>query len=252
MSLKFEPLVSKWIQWRVDRQCFSSTVESSETLAAKWGRWGGIPLTQPYFSEEFSRSVTSESTAVRDPMKLVLVVKPGVPHKIDETAVTESAEDVDVDRDVDLDLDVSDENTRQLIAFALGEQHFCVDIMSVREIRAWTGTTELPNTAAFVRGVINLRGVIVPIIDLRTRFGQGETDPTKSHVVVIVEVGDKLNGLLVDAVTDILTIRTDSVQTIPETDGEAENPYLDGLIRQKDGMVALIALDRLIGRTVVH
>ena len=171
---------------------------------------------------------------------------------IDETAATESAEDVGVDHDLDLDLDVSDENTRQLIAFSLGEQHFCVEIMSVREIRAWTGTTELPNTAAFVRGVINLRGVIVPIIDLRTRFGQGETDPTKSHVVVIVEVGDKLNGLLVNAVTDILTIRADNVQTIPETDGETENPYLDGLIRQENGMVALIALDRLLDKVNVH
>ena len=169
---------------------------------------------------------------------------------IDETAVTETAEGADVD--LDLDLDVSDENTRQLIAFALGAQHFCVDIMSVREIRAWTGTTPLPNTADFVRGVINLRGVIVPIMDLRTRFGQGETDPTKSHVVVIVEVGDKLKGLLVDAVTDILTIRTDDIQAIPETDGETENPYLDGLIRQENGMVALIALDRLLGNVVVH
>ncbi len=144
------------------------------------------------------------------------------------------------------------DDTVQLIAFALGEQHFCVDIMSVREIRAWTGITELPNTAAFVRGVINLRGVIVPIIDLRTRFGQGETDPSKSHVVVIVEVGDKLNGLLVDAVTDILTIRVDDIQAIPETDGDTENPYLDGLIRQKNGMVALIALDRLIGKASIH
>ena len=169
---------------------------------------------------------------------------------IDETAVTETAEGVNVDHD--LDLDIADGNATQLIAFSLGEQFYCVDIMSVREIRAWTGTTELPNTAAFVRGVINLRGVIVPIIDLRTRFGQGETDPTKSHVVVIVEVGDKLNGLLVDAVTDILTIRTDDVQAIPETDGETENPYLDGLIRQNDGMVALIALDRLLGKASVH
>ncbi len=173
---------------------------------------------------------------------------------IDETAATESVEDVGVDHDLDLDLDldVSDENTMQLIAFSLGEQHSCVDLMSVREIRAWTGITELPNTAAFVRGVINLRGVIVPIIDLRTRFSQGETDPSKSHVVVIVEVGDKLNGLLVDAVTDILTIRKDNVQSIPETDGETDNPYLDGLIRQENGMVALIALDRLIGKASVH
>jgi purine-binding chemotaxis protein CheW len=165
---------------------------------------------------------------------------------IDETVADESVEAGVPEAEAGAD------DALQLIAFSLGAQHFCVNIMSVREIRAWTGTTELPNTAAFVRGVINLRGTIVPIMDLRTRFGQGETDPTKSHVVIIVEVGDKLNGLLVDAVTDILTIREDEVQAIPETDGETQNPYLDGLIRQDDGMVALIALDRLIGETSIH
>ena len=111
---------------------------------------------------------------------------------------------------------------------------------------------ELPNTAPFVRGVINLRGAIVPIIDLRIRFGVGETDPTKSHVVVIVEIGDKLNGLLVDAVSDILIVRKSDVAPIPETDGEGENPYLDGLITQKTGMVALIALDRLVAQATLH
>ncbi len=144
------------------------------------------------------------------------------------------------------------EATQQMVAFTLGELSYCVDIMSVREIRAWSDTTDLPNTADFVCGVINLRGAVIPIIDLRKRFGQGETDPTKTHVVVIVAIDDKLNGLLVDAVTDILTIRTDNVQAIPETDGETQNPYLDGLIRQGDGMVALIALDRLLDKVNVH
>lgn len=148
--------------------------------------------------------------------------------------------------------DESNEGAAQFVAFVVGEQTYCVDIMSVREIRAWTGTTSLPNAAEFVRGVINLRGVVVPIIDLRIRFGQGETDPTKSHVVVIVSIDGKLNGMLVDGVSDILTIKETDVMPIPDTGGEAENPYLEGLISMDEEMVAMIALDRLIEKVVVH
>lgn len=148
--------------------------------------------------------------------------------------------------------DESGEGTAQFVAFVVGDQTYCVDIMSVREIRAWTGTTSLPNAAEFVRGVINLRGVVVPIIDLRTRFGQGETDPTKSHVVVIVMIDGKLNGMLVDGVSDILTIKETDVMPIPDTGSEVENPYLEGLISMDEEMIAMIALDRLIEKVVVH
>lgn len=140
----------------------------------------------------------------------------------------------------------------QFVAFTIGEQNYCVDIMSVREIRAWTGATPLPNTADYVRGVINLRGSIVPIVDLRTRFGQGETEPTKSHVVVIVAIEERLNGLLVDSVSDILSVSADDIAAIPETDVGSRVRYLDGLITEEDRMVALIALDRVIDDISVH
>ncbi|MGF1476628.1 MAG: chemotaxis protein CheW [Geminicoccaceae bacterium] len=143
-------------------------------------------------------------------------------------------------------------DTVQLVAFSIGEQFYCVDIMAVREIRAWTGTTPLPNTANFVRGVINLRGTIVPIIDMRTRLGRGQTEPTKNHVVVIVSIGDRLNGLLVDGVTDIVTVRRPDIAPIPGSDGDAKNPYLDGLVTQEERMVALIALDRLVDHAVLQ
>ena len=144
------------------------------------------------------------------------------------------------------------EATSQYVAFSIGEQDYCVDIMSVREIRTWTGTTPLPNTADFVRGVINLRGIILPIIDLRARFGQGDTDPTKNHVVVIVAVGGRLVGLLVDAVLDILTVREGEIAPIPDTGGEERNPYLGGLITQEDRMVAMIALERLVQQAITQ
>ncbi len=144
------------------------------------------------------------------------------------------------------------EAASQYVAFRIGEQEYCVDIMSVREIRTWTGTTPLPNTADFVRGVINLRGIILPIIDLRARFGQGDTDPTKNHVVVIVAVGRRLVGLLVDAVLDILAVHQDEISAVPDTGGEEGNPYLDGLVTQNERMVAMIALDQLVEQAIIQ
>ena len=145
-----------------------------------------------------------------------------------------------------------DSATAQFVAFTIGEQNYCVDIMSVREIRAWTGATPLPNTADYVRGVINLRGSIVPIVDLRTRFGQGETEPTTSHVVVIVAIEERLNGLLVDSVSDILSVSADDIAAIPQTDVGSRVRYLEGLITEEDRMVALISLDRVIDEISVH
>ena len=100
------------------------------------------------------------------------------------------------------------EDARQFVTFTLGEQQYCVDVMSVREICTSTPITPLPSAPDFLRGVINLRGTIVPIIDLRTRFALGRTEPTESHVVVIVTIEGRLNGLLVDGVSDILTVRS--------------------------------------------
>jgi purine-binding chemotaxis protein CheW len=136
-------------------------------------------------------------------------------------------------------------DTRQFVTFTLGEQQYCVDIMSVREIRASNVVTRLPSAPDFVRGVINLRGTIVPIIDLRMRFAQGRTEPTQSHVVVIVTIEGRLNGLLVDGVSDILTVRAGDIAPIPETDGESRNPFFDGLISHGDTMLIVISLDRL-------
>lgn len=143
-------------------------------------------------------------------------------------------------------------STVQLIAFTVGEQYYCIDIMAVREIRAWSGTTTLPKTAEFVRGVINLRGTIVPIIDLRARFGQGQTDANKSNVVIILSVGERLYGLLADTVSDILTVPEKDIHPVPETDGAAENPFIEGLITKDSQMVAMIALEQVVDEAVVH
>src|SRR5579872_4111430 len=95
---------------------------------------------------------------------------------------------------------------RELISFRIGAQEFCVDIMAVREIRGWTAATALPQAPAFVRGVINLRGAVLPIVDLGARLGLGVADPTARHVIIVAQVQNQIVGLLVDAVSDILTV----------------------------------------------
>lgn len=139
-----------------------------------------------------------------------------------------------------------DSTVQQFVSFLVGEQQYCVDIMAVREIRAWTGATSLPNSPSYVRGVINLRGTIVPVIDLRMRFGQGLTEPTPGHVVVIVAIGETQNGLLVDGVSDIVTVNRQDIAPIPDMEGEDKNPYFQGLITGQEKLMALVALDQLV------
>jgi purine-binding chemotaxis protein CheW len=120
-----------------------------------------------------------------------------------------------------------------------------VEITTVREIRAWNGATPLPNTRDYVRGVINLRGTIVPIVDLRARFGEGRTSPTKTHVVVVISVGEKWVGVLVDAVSDIVTVGRDEVHAVPEgSAGDSE--LLNGIVTHEGRMVGLIDLGAIV------
>jgi purine-binding chemotaxis protein CheW len=146
------------------------------------------------------------------------------------------------------DIGSSNVGLNQFVAFSIGDRNFCVDIMQVREIRAWTGATSLPNSADYVRGVINLRGNIVPVIDLRSRFGHGLTDAEGNHVVVIVMIGDSMHGLLVDSVSDILDVGDKDIAQVPDTELGARANFLDGIITDGDDMVAIISLDRLIAQ----
>lgn len=147
--------------------------------------------------------------------------------------------------------DAAGSNTLQLVSFLLGEQTYAVDIMIVREIKVWTAATPLPNTPSFVRGVINLRGVIVPVFDLRERFGQGRTETTPTHVVVVVHVDDRTLGILVDAVSDILTVPRDGIRPVPDADHLQESAFLSGLVTVEDDMVALVSPARLFSREVI-
>jgi purine-binding chemotaxis protein CheW len=105
---------------------------------------------------------------------------------------------------------------RELISFRIGEQEFCVDIMAVREIRGWTPATPLPQSPSFINGVINLRGAVLPIMDLAARLGFATSVTSARSVIIVVKVGERMIGLLVDAVSDILMITDDMVQVAPD------------------------------------
>lgn len=136
---------------------------------------------------------------------------------------------------------------RELIAFRIGSQEFCVDIMSVREIRGWTPATPLPRSPAFVRGVINLRGAVLPIVDLGARLGLRVTDPTDRHVIMVAQVGGRTVGLLVDAVSDIIQLTDEAVQPTPEVASDQVRAFVRGIFTTAEGrMISLLELDWLI------
>jgi len=135
--------------------------------------------------------------------------------------------------------------SRQLITFQIGEQYLGVDIMAIREIRAWTPTTLLPHTPAHVRGVVNLRGTVLPVIDLSARLGWGMSEPTARHVIIVVQIANQLNGLIVDAVNDIVSIDEGAIQPPPELGADASARFLDGLAPVEDRMIMVLNLDRL-------
>ncbi|RVT92495.1 chemotaxis protein CheW [Sphingomonas crocodyli] len=134
---------------------------------------------------------------------------------------------------------------RQLITFQIGQQYLGVDIMAIREIRAWTPTTMLPHVPAHVRGVVNLRGTVLPVIDLSARLGWGLTDPTARHVIIVVRIGEQLHGMIVDAVNDIVAIDEATLQPPPALGTGETTSYLEGLVTVEDRMVMVLALDNL-------
>jgi len=140
----------------------------------------------------------------------------------------------------------------QVVCFTIGEESYGIDIRQVREIRAWSATTSLPNTPEFVMGVINLRGTIVPILDLRARFGRGQSEPTKAHVVVIVAIDERVIGMLVDAVSDIATVPEDEIRPVPEIGGSDAAECLNGLATVNDQLIALVSVERITAPITVH
>jgi purine-binding chemotaxis protein CheW len=136
--------------------------------------------------------------------------------------------------------------TSEYISFAVGDEQYGVNIMAVREIKDWSAITQLPNQPAYMRGVLNLRGVIVPIIDLRCRFGHGPTDATPMHVIIVIQIDGETVGLLADRVLDIIAVDPSEIQPIPKVSHDARTGFLSGLVAVEKTMIALIDLKSLL------
>ena len=141
------------------------------------------------------------------------------------------------------------EGDRELIAFRIGDQEFCVNVMSVREIRGWTPATAMPHSPGYMKGVINLRGAVLPIIDLSARLGMPATVPTARHVIIVAQVHRKVVGLLVDAVSDILTVTEDNVQPTPEIASELQRQFARGILAIDKRMICLLELEAIFPET---
>lgn len=140
--------------------------------------------------------------------------------------------------------DISHE--RELLAFRLGEDDYCIDIMSVREIRGWTRPTPLPHTPPHLRGMINLRGTVLPVIDLSMRLGIEPVCGDARNVIIVVSMGHRLMGLLVHAVSDILTLDSAELQAPPDVGTYAEQKFVEALALIDTRMIRLLNLDAVL------
>ena len=137
----------------------------------------------------------------------------------------------------------------ELLAFRVGEHEYSVDIMSVREIRGWSPATPLPHAPHYVCGVINLRGAVLPIVDLSSRLGQEPIVAHARNVVIVVHVAKQTIGVLVDAVSDILTIDANEIQAPPDVAGTRNSTFISGLTVIEDRMVRILDLSDVLPET---
>lgn len=141
-----------------------------------------------------------------------------------------------------------DSNSRELLTFRLGDQEYALDIMSVLEIRGWTKTTSLPHAPAFMRGVINLRGTVLPVMDLALRMGLPPTDTSARNVIIVVKCDAGMTGLLVDAVSDIVMLSADKMQPPPDLGHEGQANTIRALSLIDERMIRILDLEAVVAK----
>jgi purine-binding chemotaxis protein CheW len=134
----------------------------------------------------------------------------------------------------------------QYLTFTLGEEHYGVDILRVQEIKGYTAVTRIPNTPDYIRGVLNLRGTIVPIVDLRTKFGMEKVDATMFTVIVVVVVRDRIMGVVVDSVSDVLNIAAKDIQPPPNFGARVDTSFIHSMAKSGDKLITLLDIDRVL------
>jgi purine-binding chemotaxis protein CheW len=140
----------------------------------------------------------------------------------------------------------SDPAASQFLTFVLGDEQYGVEILQVQEIRGYSGVTPIPNTPPYIKGVMNLRGTVVPVIDLRARFSMEAGEYDKFTVIVVVTVGEKVIGLVVDAVSDVLDIPAAEIRATPDLGARVDTQFISGMASIGGRLAVLLDIQRLL------
>lgn len=141
---------------------------------------------------------------------------------------------------------VTHENTNEFLTFVLGDEHYGLEIMQVKEIRGYEEVTKIANAPDFIKGVLNLRGDIVPIVDLRLKFNVGEATYDEFTIVIMLHVFDRIVGIVVDGVSDVIVVSDDDIKPPPSFGVAFDSKYLHGLATLEERLVILVNIESLI------
>ena len=139
-----------------------------------------------------------------------------------------------------------DSGQREIVTFRIADQDYCIDIGLVREIRGWTPTTVLPQAPYYIKGVMNLRGTVLPVVDLAQRLGLGETEPDARHVIIIAHLGSRTVGLLVEAVSDITSVPQSELKPTPDVASVEAKAFVEGVFTMDDHLIRVIDLKHIL------
>jgi purine-binding chemotaxis protein CheW len=142
--------------------------------------------------------------------------------------------------------DAHDGNGSEYLAFTLGSEEYGIDILKVQEIRGYEAVTRIANAPDFIKGVINLRGIIIPVVDMRIKFNLGTPTYDQFTVVIILNIAGRVMGMVVDSVSDVTTLSPDQVKPAPDMGSAFSTDYLIGLGTVDDRMLILVDIDRLM------
>lgn len=134
----------------------------------------------------------------------------------------------------------------EYLTFTLGKEEYGMEILKVQEIRGYDAVTAIANTPSFIKGVVNLRGIIVPIIDLRIKFNLGNVDYNDTTVVIILNLSNRVVGVVVDSVSDVLTLTPDQIKAAPQLSTSLDTKYITGLGTIDQRMLILVDIEKLM------
>jgi purine-binding chemotaxis protein CheW len=137
-------------------------------------------------------------------------------------------------------------DSQEFLVFSLGSEEYAIDILKVQEIRGYENVTRIANTPSFIKGVTNLRGIIVPIVDLRIKFNLEQVEYDGQTVVIVVNIGERVVGIVVDSVSDVMTLTPDQIKPAPEFGVTLSSEFLSGLGSLEDRMLVLVDIDKLL------